>query len=107
MEHATEIERQIATKLVRDILAAGHTLSVYDGGEFTVKLSTNAATILGALCTSGEDILIVRDVNRARLGWIKLVWDGDWTLICDHTDSDVMNALIAGASELADAASEA
>ena len=102
LEHASEVERQIVRRLVSDILAKGYRLSVYDGGEFTVKFSTDATAILDALASTDSDNLIIRRADKSRVGFVMLIWGNDTDLISDHTDSAEVSGLIAGASALAD-----
>lgn len=88
MEYATTGERAYATKLVRNLLSRGLSVSVNDGEEWTVERSQSEAVILNALCTTGEDELIASDDSGARKGWFMLVWgnadDGE-ELIADCT----------------------
>jgi hypothetical protein len=93
------IEQMIVAGLIRRALAAGYTVSVHDScdgdGEFTVKRSTNPTEILAALNTTGGDILLFRDANGARVGTVTLIYNGDDTVIADHTANDAIGALTA------------
>jgi len=85
--HMTPIERTIIRGLIHRALAAGYTVSVhdsYDGdGEWTVKRSRDTTAIMGALDTTGGDILLFRDANGARVGTVTLIYNGDDTVIAD------------------------
>jgi hypothetical protein len=89
MEHMymTRIEQMIVAGLIRRALAAGYTVSVhdsYDGdGEWTVKRSRDTTAIMGALDTTGGDILLFRDANGVRVGTVTLIYNGDDTVIAD------------------------
>jgi hypothetical protein len=48
-------EKRIARQVVADLLQAGFALSVYDGEEYTVRRSRDAAVIQAALGTTDED----------------------------------------------------
>lgn len=95
-DYTTVGERRTATRLVAAALAAGYTVSVYDGEEYTVKRSRKSKEILEALATTGEDALVIRDSAGERLGVLSLIWgnnpSGD-ELISDHSDNDAMEAL--------------
>ena len=95
-EYTTSGERGVATRLVAAALAAGYTVSVYDGEEYTVKRSRKARQILAALASTEEDWLVIRNSAGDRLGSIRLIWDNDPTgeeLIADHTDKPEIEAL--------------
>jgi len=98
MRFATVGERQVARKLVTQLLAHGYEISVHDGTETTVKREVIRSTILDALCTTGEDSLYVHTVDGRRLGSFLLVWgnaeDGS-ELIADHADNETCNGVYA------------
>ena len=97
MEHATPGERRVARALVRLLLDADCTISVDDGGEFTVKRSRSLRQITEALATTGEDTLLVRDAEGKRKGVILLVWGNDETgeeLIADYTASHFLDCIV-------------
>jgi len=95
-DYTTSGERGVATRLVRAAIHAGYTVSVYDGGEYTVKRSRQVRQILEALGSTEEDVLVIRDSEGARLGALSLIWGNDATgeeLIADHTDKPEIEAL--------------
>jgi hypothetical protein len=90
-------------KLVAEAIAKGYHLSVNDGEEWTVKLSTDAKEVIAALASTDMDTLRVRgaeytdDEGRRRrelVGDFLLVWglDDDET-IADHTDNQACTEL--------------
>ena len=89
-------ERRVARKLVYKVLQDGHTISLHDGGEWTVRHSHSASEVLEALCTTGEDRLRVRDADGMSVGSFWLVWgnlsDGS-ELISDHSDTEYCTAV--------------
>jgi hypothetical protein len=101
LEYATANERRIARQLVKDILTAGHTISVHDGEDFAIKRSADAAAILKELAQTGADNLIIRRTDGERVGFVSLVWGNDCDLISDHSDCPEIEALQAPASALA------
>lgn len=76
MEYATHGEQAHARALVRWLLNRNLSVSVYDGGEWTVTRSTDLREILEALATTDCDELIASDAAGARKGWFLLVWGG-------------------------------
>lgn len=96
--HATDNEKRIVGKLVTDLLAAGHKLSVNDGEEIALKRSTDAEAIYAALSSTGEDYLIVHVLGRTDR-WVRLIWGNDVDVISDYHVS--LEAEIAGANQLA------
>jgi ABC-type thiamine transport system substrate-binding protein len=99
-DYTTLGERRTATRLVAAALAAGYTVSVYDGEEYTVKRSRESKKILEALASTEEDTLLIRDSAGERIGALMLIWGNDQTgeeLIADHTDNAEMNALASAA----------
>jgi hypothetical protein len=100
-----DIEAKIVRKLIEDILAAGLTISVYDGGDYPVRYGADLETVFEALASTSEDELVIywpKDAqgNRMRVGWIRLVYNGDYSVISDYTVN--LEPQIADASKLAD-----
>jgi hypothetical protein len=94
---ATKGEAVVAKRLIRIILERGYMVSINDGEEWTVELSTDRKEILPALATTGEDILrLYKDGERA--GSIWLVYgnaeDGS-ELIADHSDNEACHSICA------------
>lgn len=100
-DSADLIEHRIAEQLIAAALAAGYTVSVNDDhegqGEWTVKRSVDAATILAALGTTGGDLLRFRDADGAVIGTIVLIWGNDADLIHDFADNAFTQALVRAA----------
>lgn len=96
-KYATPGEGRAARKLVKAALAAGYCISVSDGEEWTVKRSTNAREIIDALCTTGGDVIRLRDpADGAAVGSFVLIYGNDPSgeeLISDHTDNNVCESL--------------
>jgi hypothetical protein len=95
-DYTTLGERRTATRLVAAALAAGYTVSVYDGEEYTVKRSRESKKILEALASTEADTLVIRDSAGERVGDLCLIWGNDETgseLIADHTDNAATTAL--------------
>lgn len=50
-------EQAVAIRLVDDLLARGYAISVFDSEEETVTDSVDRAEVLGALCTTDDDVI--------------------------------------------------
>jgi hypothetical protein len=98
--HATTNEKLIVGKLVADLLAAGLTITIWNGGaEPELKDSTDAAKIFADLCASDQDELTMERDGRYA-GWIRLVWGNDVDVISDYSTS--LEAIMAPANALAE-----
>lgn len=97
MQHLTAGERFYVTKLVRNILSRGYTISVHDGEEWTVVDSRLEATILDAIGTTEVDTLRMRDpLDGKSMGTFVLVYGNDpdgSEVVCDHTDNHICNTI--------------
>ena len=56
--------------LIKHALATGHTVSVYDGGEWAVKKSTAYNAIVEAVESVEEAELIIRDSEGNKVAWV-------------------------------------
>ena len=90
-EFMAKIEFRIIRGIVRRALAAGYSITVIDDpfgaadGEKVVTDSRDAAHIIGALCSTGGDLLILREACGKRVGWVQLVYNGDEDVVADHS----------------------
>src|SRR4030095_6813035 len=81
-----ELERRIARRAILHLLAAGYSVTVYDGEERTVNASTKTIEVLKAMMTTDEDYLIAIDAEGKERGWIRFVYGNDgWDVINDYT----------------------
>ena len=97
------LERRVAITLVRDVLAAGYSISVYDGEGFGLVRSRDKRAILAAMGSTDEDTLFIRDTSGKKLGVVTLTYGNDgWDVISDFTDNAWMNALLANVNTYAD-----
>lgn len=81
-------------QLVKHALALGHTVSVFDGEEWSVKRSRSYKAITDEVKAVEEAQLRIRDKDGQNLGWALVSAYGlepDETVI-DHTDNEFMNA---------------
>ena len=94
------IEQKIIGRAVADILNKGYRISLYDGGEFTVKRSTDLNLILNATQTTDRDMLKVYE-GDSLIGTIILIYGNDGhDVIADYSLS--LEEVLKGASLLAD-----
>jgi len=98
------IERAIVRRAVIDILAEGHSITVYhEDQESDAVRSTDLTAIMLELCACDmEGLAVYRADEVGRWGWLTLIYGNDgWDVMNDHSLS--LTAVLAGASELADA----
>lgn len=96
------IEREIATKIVDDALAAGYSISVDNGGdEYEIKESTDKNAILAVMFATDEERVILSKDGKHHSGWVYLVYGNDgWDVVCDYSTN--IKDVLAGADVLAD-----
>lgn len=92
--NADPVEAAIAALIVDQMIAAGATISVDDGGEWVVTRSRDVAAIAGALASSDGDSVLARNPDTTRIGRVWLVWGNGCDLIGDYTDTPGMCALM-------------
>lgn len=98
--HASTNEKAIVGRLVTDLLAAGLTVTIWNGGETSeIEDCTDAAKIFAELAASDQDELTL-EKDGQYAGWIRLVWGNDCSVISDY--SIKLEAHVAGANTLAD-----
>ena len=94
------IEQKIIRRAVTDILGEGYKISLYDGGDFTVKRSADLNLILNATQTTDRDMLKVYEGDEL-IGTIILIYGNDGhDVIADYSLS--LEEVLKGASLLAD-----
>lgn len=95
--NASSIERSIARRLIRHILAQGFVVSVCDGEETTVSKSRDERGILAALATAEIDVVSAYDNAGSFVACFYLIWGNDEDLISDYTDTPAADAIAAAA----------
>jgi hypothetical protein len=102
LETRQDIERKIYSRIVKDALAGGYEISVFDGEEYPLKRSTSYKKIMDAGFSTDQDALVFfKDGNR--LGWVSLIYgNSGWDVISDYVANDEIEALLTGANALAD-----
>lgn len=95
-----QTERRIISRFVTDAIAAGYTVSVNNGEVTTVKKSVDLKTVMDAIQTTDEDILVLH-FNDKRFGWVHMVYgNGGTDVIADYTTK--LEGLMKGVQRLAD-----
>lgn len=104
--HIDPTERRIINKMVKDALAAGHSISVFDGEEWPVKRGTDYGKITAEIAATDETTLRFVTREGAVVGSVLLVHGNGAEVISDHSANPEIEALIAGAVAIAEAADQ-
>lgn len=84
-------EGKIFRKTVTEAIAAGYTVSLCDGEEWTVKKSTDKTAIIEAAFSTDEDILRLRRADGSAIGNLWFIYGNDgYDVISDYTASEEM-----------------
>ena len=103
VEQRQKIERRIVKAVIKSAIDAGGSVSLYDGGEWTVKKSRDAKVLANAIMSVDEESLRIHNAAGESIGTVYLVYGNDgYDVICDHTDAPAMDAILASAFALAD-----
>lgn len=95
-EFAAKGEAAVARRLVKAALAEGFTISVWEGGDWAIKRSSNARDIFDNMATTGEETLRLRNAEGECVGSFFLVYGNDESgeeLISDHTANELCERL--------------
>lgn len=88
-----ETEGKIANALVKQALASGYVVSVYDGEEWALKFSSDRAEILAAMFSTDMDMLALSEGpagERSRVGTINFIYGNcGWDVISDYSSKDL------------------
>lgn len=88
------IEGRVCAALIDALLAKGAAISVSNGEEWSVKRSTDKATIIGALFETDEDTMVARDADGNKLGWWSLIYGNDgYDVISDYSANDFSESI--------------
>lgn len=97
-----EIEKRIYSRIVKDALAQGFNVSVYDGEEYALEHSVKYTAIMKAGFSTDEDALVIYKDDK-RVGFVSLIYGNcGYDVIHDYTANDTIENLLAGANALAD-----
>lgn len=112
-DRTREIEKAIVKNVIQDALDLGYTIFYYNGDEedtpiiasLRLNISKESAVdmIMSEVAACDEERAVFFDEKDRRVGFVFFVFGNDGhDVISDHTASKEMDALLAGATELAD-----
>lgn len=111
IENIARIERSIVKTIIQDALDFGCVVTHHNGEENTITVRPTddrekaVSDMMDEVRQCDEESLIFTDANGwpgKRIGFVFLVYGNDgYDVICDHTDSEEMDQILAGANELA------
>lgn len=79
-----KIELTIITKVVDDTLAAGFTLSVWEGEDWAIKRSTDREAILASMQSTDSDTILFY-IDDTKYGWVELIYGNGCDVISDYS----------------------
>lgn len=104
------VEREIASRLIKDAIAAGYSINVYNGGEMKEngsdmelpKPSVKAKEILGAMfATDDEKLYLFKPGKKDWFGWVYFIYgNGGYDVISDYTTN--LEHIMGGANKVSD-----
>ena len=105
VETRQKIERQIARRAAKDLIAAGYKVAVFDGEEIALEASTDVRAIIAAMFSTDEDYLFAmtpgEDGKLKRAGWVRFIYGNTgFDVINDYTTN--LETVLAGTNALAD-----
>lgn len=88
-------ESKVIRRMVRIALTKGLTVSVWDGGEWTLKRSKSVTRVLSACGTTDHDVLRFRDKDGTKVGSVSLVYgNGPGEVVSDYSDVPAMEWMV-------------
>jgi predicted N-formylglutamate amidohydrolase len=98
-DHLDPKERRIIDKLICDALDMGCTISVGNGDEYSVKLSTDYTEITREVAACDEMILRIRQGEK-HAAFFFVHGNEPYHVLNDHTDNAFAHALWVGAEKV-------
>jgi len=88
-------EKTAAGRIIDRGLAKGYLVSVNDGEEYTVIRSRKRSQIMGALQSTDTDIVVFRNPNGDKVGFVFFVWgNSPDEVVCDCSDNPAIEELV-------------
>jgi hypothetical protein len=84
-DYLDPVEREIIDRIIKDVLAAGHTIWVEDGEEIALKRSTDYEAITAEIAATCETTLIIETPDG--VGHIWLIHGNGCDVVSDWTSS--------------------
>lgn len=91
--HLDQTERRIIDAIIKEALAEGMTISVYDGDEWAVRKSTDYKQITAEIAATDETTLRIRSSDGKKIGDILLIHGNGEEVISDHSDNLITGRL--------------
>lgn len=86
------IERQIATALIKDILAQGCKIELFAEGESICNPTSQENLLLTEMaCCDMMELVVTQDGERK--GWFMLIWGNGEDILSDFTDNAFCEAI--------------
>lgn len=103
VEKRLEIERKIITKLMKEAINKGYTVSVYDGEEYAVEKSTDIELLKKEIMATDMDSIEIYANNGSMFGTVLAVYGNDgYDVMADSTNTPEFNAFLKPIEEYAD-----
>lgn len=97
-----KIEKRIIRAIVKDALAIGLLVTVYDGEEKVLKKSDNITAIMKAIMSTYEDTLMFYTSDKF-IGSVSLVYGNDgYDVVSDNTVNEIIESILVNAGKIAD-----
>lgn len=93
-DHMSPIEAKITDVILKRALARDYVVSVHDGEEFAIKLSTDIDAIRKEVAATDETRLVFRKSDRTFVGSIWLIHGNEEDVVGDCSDNPEINALL-------------
>ncbi len=97
------LEKLLLERCIADLLDAGFQVSVFDGEDYPIKRSTDAAAILAATRSTDEDYLYAyRPLQDGVAGWVRFIYGNGEDAVSDYSTNleDVIKRTNALAEEM-------
>ena len=79
------VERKIINRVIKQALANGWLISVFDGEEYPVKYSREYGKITAEVAATDETRLVIRAADRAKLGTVLFIHGNGEDVLSDYS----------------------
>lgn len=94
------LERRIVSRIVKDAIDLGYTISVFDGESYPIQGSADYRAVMRSAFSTDEDTLIFREQGR-RIGSVYLVYGNDgYDVVANYTDNPEVEKILHRANAL-------
>jgi hypothetical protein len=89
-----EMERRMASALVKACFANGGMVSIHNGEEWAIRKSRNYRSVMDALWQCDEEHVVAHRADGTRAGSFYLVYGNDgYDLVADYTANEFCNEI--------------